>query len=93
MLSHASSDYPVTLGSHVSWYPKAERWRIEVADPQTMKAVWIDHRVLARITEVDTRDHRLDLRASDDLCGELAQSGFPIEQQSRHTEFHAELRL
>ena len=59
MLSHASSDYPVTLGSHVSWYPKAERWRIEVADPQTMKAVWIDHRVLARITEVDTRDPEL----------------------------------
>ena len=39
--SHANDDYPVTIGSQVSWYPKAERWRIEVTDPQTMKAVWI----------------------------------------------------
>ena len=37
----ATNDYSVTLGSQVSWYPKAERWRIEVTDPQTMKAVWI----------------------------------------------------
>ena len=41
MQRQAPNDYSVTLGSQVSWYPKAERWRIEVTDPQTMKAVWI----------------------------------------------------
>jgi hypothetical protein len=30
--SHANDDFRVTLGSQVSWYPKAERWRIEVTD-------------------------------------------------------------
>jgi hypothetical protein len=52
--SHANDDFPVTLGSQVRWYPKAERWRIEVTDPQTMKAVWITHEALRRIVEADT---------------------------------------
>ena len=55
----ATNDHSVTLGSQVSWYPKAERWRIEVTDPHTMKAVWIAHDVLRRITEMDTRDPEL----------------------------------
>ena len=59
MQRQAPNDYSVTLGSQVSWYPKAERWRIEVTDPQTMKAVWIAHDVLRRITDVDTRDPEL----------------------------------
>jgi hypothetical protein len=57
--SQVNDDHPVRIGSQVSWYPKAERWRIEVADPQTMKAVWIAHDVLRRITEVDTRDTKM----------------------------------
>jgi hypothetical protein len=32
MPSRANDDYPVTIGGQVSWYPKAERWRIEVTD-------------------------------------------------------------
>ena len=52
-------NYRVTLGSQVNWYPKAERWCIEVTDPETMKAVWISHSVLCRITEVDTHDPTL----------------------------------
>lgn len=52
--SHANDDHPVTIGSQVSWYSKAERWHIEVIDPQTMKAVWITHDVLRRIIEADT---------------------------------------
>jgi len=52
-------DSPVTLGSSVSWFPKSERWRIEVTDPQTMKAVWLSHNVLCDITEVVTRDPEL----------------------------------
>ena len=51
-----SSEYSVTLGSHVSWYPKAERWRIEVVEPKEMKAVWIAHKALCSITAVDTLD-------------------------------------
>lgn len=53
------ADYSVTLGSHVSWYPKAERWRIEIAKPKEMGAVWIAHKVLCGITEVDTLDAEL----------------------------------
>lgn len=58
-LNQANGEFPVTLGSHVNWYPKAERWRIEVTYPQTMKAVWIIHNVLRRITEMDTHDPEL----------------------------------
>jgi hypothetical protein len=59
MLNQANGELPVTLGSHVNWYPKAERWRIEVTYPQTMKAVWIAHNVFRRITEMDTHDPEL----------------------------------
>jgi hypothetical protein len=54
-----NADYSVTLGSHVSWYPKSERWRIEIAKPKEMGAVWIAHKVLCGITEVDTLDPEL----------------------------------
>ena len=56
MQKQAENECPVTLGSHVSWFPKSERWLIEVTVPQTMQAVWISHDALCRITEVDTRD-------------------------------------
>ena len=59
MLSQANDTNPITLGSDVTWFPKAEKWRIEVTVPHTMKAVWIDHTVLCGITEVDARDPEL----------------------------------
>lgn len=31
----------VTVGSQVTWYPKSERWRVEVVHPSTMKAAFI----------------------------------------------------
>ena len=52
-LSHANDDYPVTIGSQVGLVSKGREWRIEVTDPQTMKAVWITHDVLGRIIEAE----------------------------------------
>ena len=46
----------VTIGSQVTWYPKAERWRIEVVHPSAMKAAFIRHDILVGITEVDAHD-------------------------------------
>jgi hypothetical protein len=46
----------VTIGSQVTWYPKAERWRIEVVYPSTMKAAFIRHDILVDIAKVDSRD-------------------------------------
>lgn len=48
--------YPVTIGSQVTWYPKAQRWRIDVVEPSTMTAVYITHDTLARIIAADSRD-------------------------------------
>lgn len=60
MMSNNSTDqglnYPVTIGTEVSWYPKSERWRIEVVEPSKMTAVWISHDVLSNIIESETRD-------------------------------------
>jgi hypothetical protein len=51
--------YRVTIGSQVTWYPKSERWRIEVAGSLTMQAVFIKHCILAGITEVDSDDPKV----------------------------------
>lgn len=48
--------YPVTIGSQVTWYQKAQRWRIEVVEPPTMTAVYITHDALTRIIATDSRD-------------------------------------
>lgn len=46
----------VIIGSQVTWYPKSERWRIEIIHPSTMKAAFIRHDVLAGITTVNSHD-------------------------------------
>ena len=46
----------VTIGSQVTWYPKSQRWRVEVIYPSTMKAAFIKHSVLADIAELDSHD-------------------------------------
>ena len=48
--------YPVTIGAQVTWYPKSERWRIEVVEPSSMTAVYITHEALVRITRADSHD-------------------------------------
>ena len=48
--------YPVTIGAQVAWYPKAERWRIEVVEPSSMTAVYITHDALVRVTREDSHD-------------------------------------
>ena len=48
--------YPVTIGSQVTWYPKAQRWRIDVVEPSTMTAVYITHDALSKIIAVDSHD-------------------------------------
>ena len=51
-----SLKYPVTIGCEVEWFPKAERWRIEVVEPTAMKAVFITHSALAIIIGDDSHD-------------------------------------
>jgi hypothetical protein len=46
----------ITIGSQVTWYPKSQRWRVEVVYPSTMKAAFIRHDVLIGITEADSYD-------------------------------------
>jgi hypothetical protein len=46
----------VTIGSQVTWYPKSERWRIEIAHPSTMKAAFIRHEVLIGVIDVESHD-------------------------------------
>jgi hypothetical protein len=46
----------VTIGSQATWYPKSERWRIEVIHPSTMKAAFIRHEILIGVTDVDSHD-------------------------------------
>jgi len=48
--------YPVTIGTQVAWYEKANRWRIDVVEPSTMTAVYITHGALTRIIATDSRD-------------------------------------
>ena len=38
-------------------------------------------------------DHRLHVGPIDHLVGELLEPGLALEQQDRHAELHAELRL
>jgi hypothetical protein len=52
----APARYRETLGIDVKWYPKSERWRIEVAGSPTLQAVFIAHSTLVGITAVDTYD-------------------------------------
>lgn len=49
----------VTIGSHVTWYPKSQRWRVEVVYPSTMKAAFITHSVLADVADLDSHDAEL----------------------------------
>lgn len=44
------------LGSSATWFPKAERWRIEITGSPTLEAVFISHTTLVQITDVDTHD-------------------------------------
>lgn len=50
------SESEQALGSSVTWFPKAERWRIEITGSPTLEAVFIAHATLVRITDVDTHD-------------------------------------
>jgi hypothetical protein len=47
---------PETIGSEVKWYPKAERWCIEIAGSPTLQGVFIKHSTLVGITDVETHD-------------------------------------
>ena len=51
-----NSEYPITIGCSIEWFPKSERWRIEVVEPSAMKAVFITHDALARIIGDGSRD-------------------------------------
>ena len=45
-----------TIGSSVSWFPKAEHWRIEISGSPTLQAVFMKHARLVQIAEIDTHD-------------------------------------
>ena len=53
---HQKASGLVIIGSQVTWYPKSERWQIEVVHPSAMKAAFIKHSVLVDIAEVDSHD-------------------------------------
>jgi hypothetical protein len=48
--------YRVSIDNQVTWYAKAERWRIKVVGSPTMEGVFIAHKTLIGITEVDSYD-------------------------------------
>ena len=48
--------YPVTIGVQVAWYPRAERWRIDVVEPSTMIAIYITHGALTQIIGTNSLD-------------------------------------
>lgn len=50
------SPTPDTIGCEVTWYPKSERWRIEIVGSATLQGVFMTHRNLVSITAVDTYD-------------------------------------
>jgi hypothetical protein len=63
----------VTIGNHVTWLPKSERWRIEVMEPPAMKAVFISHVALVRITVVNGSN-------SDEVAGLVQIHRVEIEE-------------
>jgi hypothetical protein len=51
-----ASRYRVSIGNQLTWYPKAERWRIDVVGSQRMQGVFIAHKTLVGVTSVDSYD-------------------------------------
>jgi len=45
-----------TLSGDVMWYPKAERWRIEIVDSKTLQGVFVKHSTLVEIIDLDSLD-------------------------------------
>jgi hypothetical protein len=48
--------YPVVIGNSVTWFEKANRWRIDVVEPAAMTAVYILHDTLTKIVGEDSHD-------------------------------------